>query len=494
MFATNGYSLNRRLAALLIAAATMAWSLGSTADATERVPPESTPVDERELSAIDRVPGVAHPWIWRPAPEGQGHVSFSGIFQTLFVYQNDSDFDRTRPYYDPGGQHVGIMGSFFKPVVTVRPLAGIANAPELEVVWDSEFGLSLWSVHDPDQYDLGHPNSLRFSQRQLYARGRMWGGLLGFQVGYQYFTDPTAMFLGHWIGAARLWTETSWGRLEIMGGQLPDQTFEGLVLDSQEKFTRDAFVYGGLAELTPSDHYKLTLGLHGLHDAQLVGRPLDLLTTTLTASCDRGFMRWGLQGAFQWGRQKHGAQGGDEETLAWALQAYATVLIPGTPVLIDLNQLVLSPDDTHDRNNHNGAFFYSSKSRSRTLMLSEDEIRDRGRNYDQRMGERRQNFYLLRGGLSLTDLTVLVQVTDYFVPSVTFGTAFSLEKANTGGSSFAGFETNLHLRFLYRDRLELHLAGVALLPGRALSTFINLYDRTATEPQFMLESSLFVYF
>ncbi len=448
-------------------------------------------VADEPAATLKGFPGVAHPWEWRPAPAGQGLVSFSAIFQTLFVYKNDADFDDTAPAYDESGQHVGLLGTFLKPVLTLHPLAGLEGAPELEILWDSEFGLNLWSVQDPDQYGTGEPSTVRFSQRQIYAKGSFWDGKLGFQAGYQYFTDPTMLFLGHWIGAARIWSDLGWARFEVMAGQMPDQTFEGISLESTNNFTRDTFVYGALGEFRVGPRV-LTVGLHGLHDAQVVDQTLDLLTATATGRCDQGWFRFGWDLAFQYGLTQNGAQGGDEETLAWALQLHGDVLLG--PVVLSLTQLVLSADDGHDRNGHNGAFFYSAKTRSRTLMLSEDEIRDRGANFDERLAERRQKFFLVRSGLSLTDLTVTWKATPWFVPSLTLGAAFALEPDNAAGSRFVGFETDLNLRFVYRDRLEFHLAGAFLQPGKALSAYANPYDREATNPQFLLESSLFVYF
>ncbi len=412
-------------------------------------------------------------------------VDLHVVFQSLVVWKNDTDFDDTDLTYDAEGQSVGLLGTFLKPRLTLSPLEGVT------VVYEIEVGLNLWSLNDPDQYATGELESFRLAHREMYADVSLWQDWFGFRVGYQYFTDPTALFLGHWIGAASLWSDLGALKLTLTAGQVPDQTFEGVVLESENNFEHDAFVYGLRADV-PLGPVALSAAVLGYHDSQFVAQTLDLLTASLRAELALPAWRAGLDLALQYGVTEDGAQDGDETTLAWAAQAWAGAVLG--PVELTLNQLLLSPDDAHDRNGANGAFFYSAKPRSRTLLLTEDEIRDRSTNLDERLAERRGKFFLLRPGLSLTDLTARWRVTPWFVPAFTAGAAFTLEPDNALGARYVGTELDLTLGFHFADVVSVYLAGVTLLPGKAAAAFTNLHDRAATEPMFMVEGSVFVYF
>lgn len=409
---------------------------------------------------------------------------FEGVLQSLFVYKNDEDFDSTAPYYDAHGQSLGLLGTFLKPRLTFAPV------PYIRVVYETELGLALWSLHDPDQYVVGTDGTFRFAHRELFVEGDLFRGAFGFKVGYQYFTDPTALFLGHWIGAASVSTQLGNVRLTATGGQMPDQTHEGVTLDSNN-FTHDTFVYGLRADVL-SGPLTAAVGVLGLHDAQVVGQTLDLVTLSARVRADFPKFSVGLDLAGQWGITQNGAQGGDEETLAWALQAFGEARLG--PFELELNTLLLSADDGDDRNGSNHAFFYSAKPRSRTIILSEDEIRDRGFNIDEQMAVRRGKLYVVRPGLSLTDICLAHHVLPFFTYRLIVGGAFALESANALGSSFVGVETTLDLELRYEDILSFHIAGAALLPGGAAAAYLNLYDRRATETQFMVQASLFTYF
>lgn len=428
-----------------------------------------------------------------PAPGNPRHGSTAAerwidlqvVFQSLVLWKNDADFDDTPLAYDAEGQSVGLLGTFLKPRLTLSPLA------ELAIVYEIEVGLNLWSLNDPDQYATGELAAFRLAHRELYADVALWDARFGFRVGYQYLTDPTALFLGHWIGAAAVWGDLGPLKLTLLAGQLPEQTFEGVVLESENNFRHDAFVYGLRADV-PLGPWSVAAAVLGCHDGQFVAQTLDLLTASARVQVAAPAWNAGLDLAFQYGVTEDGAEGGDETTLAWAVQAWAGAAFG--PVELTLNQLLLSPDDGHDRNDTNGAFFYAAKPRSRTLLLSEDELRDRATNFDERLAERRGKLFLVRPGLSLTDLTARWRATDWFVPALTVGAAFTLEPDNALGSRYVGTELDLTLGFHYRDVLSVYLAGVALLPGQALAAFANLHDRTSTEPQFMVEGSVFLYY
>lgn len=410
------------------------------------------------------------------------YLQFNGVIQSVFVYRNDYDFDPTPRYYDVHGQSVGVLGTYFKPQLSLFP------TDELRIFWEMELGLNLWSRHNPDQYQTGNFDTFKFAHRELYVEGAYFDNYLGFKVGYQFFEDPTRLFLGHWIGAASVSSDARFAKFTLSMGQIPGQTHEGVTLDSNN-FRHDTFVYGLRIDV-PLEQWSIAFSTIGLYDGEIVGQPLHLATPSVRVAADYEWVDFGLDLAMQAGKTRNGAAFGDERTLAWALQAFAEFRIQRAA--IEFNQLVLSADDSRDRNGRNNAFFYSGKSKSRTMILSEDEIRDQGYNLDEFLAQKRNAFHLVRPGLSLTDVTFSYNVADIFVPAVVVGAGFVLEPENAMGSSLVGVETDLVLEFRHKDILAFHLVGGLLFPGGAAAAYVNLYDRTATQMQYTVTTSLTV--
>ncbi|MBM4371927.1 MAG: hypothetical protein FJ098_09750 [Deltaproteobacteria bacterium] len=427
---------------------------------------------------------------------GTSWLRFSGRMQNLVLWRNDGDFDRTPPYYEAPGQEIGLLGTFLAPRLELTPVE------PLRVVWESELGLNLWSLHDPDEYAAGSDRAFRLAMRQLYTEGRFFQGALGFRAGYEQLFDPSGLFLGHWLGAATLSTEHRWGRLALTGAQLPDQTFEGVGYDASS-FRADTFVVGLRGDF-PLGRLALTGSAWGLHDRQVVGQPLDLLAATVTLGGRWSRLSFAVDLDLQYGVTRGRAAGRDETTLAWAFQGSLDLKQPVAGpgrlfLLLGLNAMLLSPDDDHDGNARNGAFYYSGKSRSRTLLLTEDELRDRGGNLDERLGERRPGdggkHTLVRPGLAVTDLSVGLDALGFLRPLVTLGAAWVLNPDNALGASFVGLETDLHLELYYSQYLSFDLVGTFLQPGRAAAALVNTTgDREATDPVGQIEGVLTVWF
>ena len=68
---------------------------------------------------------------------GNDYARFTGRMQTLFLWRNDSDFDRTPPFYNANDQDVGVVGTF-APMLEVtcktaeddsRPNLGSTSGP-----------------------------------------------------------------------------------------------------------------------------------------------------------------------------------------------------------------------------------------------------------------------------------------------------------------------------------------------------------------------------
>lgn len=457
--------------------------------AQEAAPADGDAQIDETVQVGDTVASTAPDTLEKPLTDAQKalkvvskYLKFNGVLQTVMVWRNDYDFDSTPRYYDADGQSVGILGTFFKPQISLFPVEN------LKIFWEMELGLNMWSRHNPDQYQSGNFDTFRLAHRELYVEGKFLDGWLGFKVGYQFFEDPGRMFLGHWIGAASVSTDARFAKFTVTGGQLPGQTYEGIGLNANN-FRHDTFIYGARVDV-PVKEWNIAVSLLGMRDSETVGQTLDLMNASLRVSADYGWVNFGLDAAFQYGTTDNGASDGDETTLAWAMQAFADFKFRGAQ--IQFNQLVLSADDLVDRNSHNGAFFYSGKSRSRTLILSEDEIRDQGYNLDEFMSQKRNNFYLSRAGLSLTDLTVSYNLKDIFVPAVIVGAGFTLEPGNALGGRMIGVETDLDLEVRYKDILSFHLVGGILFPGKAAAVYVNGGDLSATNNQYMVQASLSV--
>jgi len=425
---------------------------------------------------------------------GNDYVKFRGRMQSLFLWRNDRDFDRTPPFYNAQDQDVGVLGTFFAPYLEITPVK------ELRIVAELELGLNLWSMQDPDVYDAGDEHWFRLAIRQLYTEGRFLDGRLGFRAGYEQLFDPSGLYLGHWLGAASLTSAWKWGRVALTVGQVPDQTFEGVAFDANN-FNTDTIVYGLRFDL-PFDRLGLSLSAWGMHDTQVIRQTMDLMTLTARFSGEWDTLKFGIDAGLQYGVTQGRASGGDETTVAWSAQGsldWRQPLRKDLAFRLQFNQLALSGDDDHDGNAFNGAWFYSGKSRSRTMILTEDELRDRGGNLDERLAERRHGdrgkFWLARPGLSVTDLSLGLDVADFFKPLLTLGTAFTLNPDNALGGRFVGFETDLHLEFVYRKYLSFDLVGSYLLPGKAAAAFVNRTgNRTSTDGIWQVEASLTAWF
>ena len=423
-----------------------------------------------------------------------GRLLFEGRMQNLFLWRNDRDFDRTAPYYNEQGQDSGVLGTFIAPRLEIRPTR------ELRIVWETEVGLNLWSANDADQYDTASDSSFRMAIRQLYTEGRFFDGTLGFRAGYEQLFDPSGLFLGHWLGAANLSGHFRWGSVTLTAAQVPDQTYEGVNYDTNN-FNSDTFVYGARLEL-PVDLVTWTFSAWGMHDTQVVRQPLDLGVFTAQLMGDFEDMKFIIDANLQVGNTQGRAANGDELTIAWSAQGtldWRVRLDYKLAFLLRLNTLFLSGDDDHDGNDFNGAWFYSGKSRSRTLLLTEDELRDRGGNLDERLAERRQGdegkFYVIRPGLSVSDITLGLDAFGFFRPQVTVGTAFVLNPENALGNRFVGVETDLHVEFYFKEFLSFDVVGSALFPGKAASALVNASaNRLATDPIGQVEAVLTLWF
>ena len=405
--------------------------------------------------------------------------------QSLFHFRNDADFDRRERDYDVDGQTVGAFASIFTPALTLHIM------DHLRIHYEVELGLNFWSKHNADQQSALASDIFVMKHRQIYGEGEFWDGRLGFKVGYAHFADPTGLFFNHWVGvAAANWTNSSrrW-KITFFAGQIPDQTYEGINI-GDNNFTHDIWIYGARTRLEISDSIALNTSISRLYDGHVVDRERWVVAPCASLEVDTDRLDLTLDVVVQAGVFEGHAQGSEAQTsLAWAAQGNARLSLGVWDIAF--NVMALSPDDAHQGNEFNHAFLYSGKSRSATLMLTEDELRDWYDNLDERMSGHSGGMFLNRAGLLVADIKATWNLHEIYRPSVVVGAATVLKPANALDNTFVGVEADVVLEFHVSDYLVGHLVGGMLIPGDAGGALINRQGgNDATDPIVMTEASL----
>jgi hypothetical protein len=151
-------------------------------------------------------------------------------------------------------------------------------------------------------------------------------------------------------------------------------------------------------------------------------------------------------------------------------------------VYLSAGALLLSPDDDEEGDNGNSAFFYSGKNRSPSLILSEDELRDRYDNLDERVSQTLGSFFVNRAGLLLLDASVGYSLTPRISPVLVLAGGFSLNPENSGGGRLLGLESDLVVDFAVLDQASFLAVAQVFLPGEASSVFVNEAHPFSTDP------------
>jgi hypothetical protein len=384
------------------------------------------------------------------------------------------------------GPTVGAFATVLRPSLTWHV------SKNLRIFYQAEIGLNFWSKQNPDEQNPLAPDIFVMKHRELWAEGTFLDDRVGFKAGYGFFRDSTALFLGHWIGTAQAWwAPTPRSRLGLFVGQIPDPTHEGLNV-SDNNFQRDIFVFGAFGSLAFSDRWRLSFGVHNLVDSHLVDQMRWIAAPNLHLEYSSPSTVAWLDFVLQAGQQEGTRLGGGSETiLAWAAQGHLEWKISRRLELAG-NLLFLSPDDATAGNGRDHGFRYSGKSRSATLMLTEDEIRDWYDNLDERMSRGDSGFFKNRAGLMVADLKLTWGVTDRFRPALVVGAATVLKPENAGGHTFVGLEADLILEYRLSQHLIALFAAGLLVPGKAGAVLLNRIDPTQTQPISMVEASLLV--
>jgi hypothetical protein len=411
-----------------------------------------------------------------PVDEAATAFVFEGSFVTLGHVRSDSDFDPTPRFYDLDGQTEGQIATFFRPTIGV-------DAGAFQLRYEAELGWNVWSRNStaaPNQFFPGGDDGLTLRHRQLWA-SYSWSDEVALTVGYQHLADPSRLFLDHHAGGARF--DFAWlgMRSAIWVGQLPDSTLEGVPLNG-DNFLTDSFVLG-VDNTWSCSGLTIDANLYGLVDMRVVDQPLNLVTAVAgvrwrgeTLALDAHLL--GQLGVWE----GSGVGGVDQTVAAWAAQA--TMRHQVGDLDWSVGALVLSGDDDHRGNGTINAFIGSGKNASPSTWLTEDEVRDRYDNLDERIATSWGAFFIHHAGLALFDVSAGYALTDWYTPRLVVATGLALSADHALGETFVGAELGLHNRFRLGDHARLVFNLQLLVPGGATAAFVNDVDRRATEAAF----------
>lgn len=402
-------------------------------------------------------------------------VSVTGDFLTLGHYRTDSDFDPSDRYYDKDGQTEGQVATFFSPGLTIRAGNSVTVYYRLEMGWNA------WSRNDP-----GQPNQfLPSNQAGLGIRHKeIWGewrnDVLSVRAGMQHFADPSRLFLDHWAGLLSAELNVFGSKMGLFVGQLPDTTYEGVSI-RDDNFLTDSVIGGFTYERKlRSTGLTLDVALYGLHDRRSIERPLNLCVAMTGLRYEGRNLKAWLQLVGQTGAwDNSGLAGVDQSIKAWAAQLGVMQRVGAFHW--STNVYALSADDEGHGNEHLGTFFGSGKNYSRSVLLTEDEDRDRYDNLDERVASQWGAFVTNRAGLVVSDVAFGYNVGTWYQPVLVAAGGFNLNPDNAFGHRYLGTEISLLQDFTLNEYASFFLNANVFLPGKAASVFVNDVDRDATE-------------
>jgi len=392
---------------------------------------------------------------------------FSGYFQNFLIFKTDRDFERTPAFYEPWGQTAGVLGTYAEPKFSF--ISGENKLFALEFL----LGFNIWSRN----FNIGRPDAQAGRQIFIFAR-QLYSDLIlsGFNVkaGYQYFSDPIAIFVRHWIGGVRFEKEN----LQLFLGQIPDQTYEGVELFANN-FINDTYIFsiayaeGGFSrrDAIPFASKGFFGGIYNLFDNSVVRKPsfVSTLVVGYLFDSDNFYFVGGLAG-----------QGGVLSKSSFGLKnelhlagAFQLSLAKKGKNKIGADIMLLSPDNPSYRDGVNFGFLYSGKSMSRTLLLTEDEIIFKSDNLDLNMAEVFSQFRLMRAGFFVPDVWFELPLGENFKITPVLGVGLTLSGENSLKSNFIGLEGDLIFSYVLGQDMRFDFGNIFFVPGRASASFTS---------------------
>ncbi|MCX7943952.1 MAG: hypothetical protein N2746_05525 [Deltaproteobacteria bacterium] len=421
-------------------------------------------------------------------------VSLSAELLNMLALRNDTDFDRTEPFYNKYGQEMGFLGTFLKPMLTLH-----AN-DYIKLYWEAEIGLDLWSRSNPEisLNDRNSSNALGIKQREIYGEVNSNGLVL--KAGFQRVVDISTLFINHWIGALRLgYQEEEYG-IYLLGGQFPDQTYKGWDLTSSS-FMTDVFVIGLDGYYNLLEELKLKTGIYFVDDLHLIDRrrqitaleggigyKIDDLEISLSSAYLRGY------------RQKGGVDLKNTGISAYSFIANLAYIYENT-LKVEGVFSYMSADDKYEGND-SGAFLFGSRRIGPSVILSENDTRPIGDNIDKKIGAPDGVFYEMKAGLIGLDIGVYYINNNWLRIGPISCILMTANEDNSLGSSFVAWENNIIAEALFFDsKLSTQILMGVLIPGKAGAAAINSINKTdykdtkgnevsVTEPIYYLQTGI----
>lgn len=408
-----------------------------------------------------------------PLSAQAGDFEAHGQFSTHAFFRSDADFSRAQPVYDGHGQAIGQAATRFMPDFSWRPVKN------LELFYQVDMGWNAWSRNNPDQGVAGSNDYFLVKHRELWAAWKFENSTT-LKTGYQYVQDPSGVYMAHWVGAVNVTRRGPSSTASFTLGQLPDDSFEGIG-EGRGYPSADRYFLNAMLSREGWRGLTFDLFLGGLVDSSRVGHSLQLATLVAGVSRDFGKGRAFAHILGQIGRWDGAALSGDTKVLT-GLAGQARYSWRRGPLFASGGALLIAPDDDDEGNPFQSSFFYSGKNRSPTLILTEDEFRDRYDNLDERISQRLGSFYLTRAGLVLADATFGMDLNSRLSGIIIAGGAWTLNAENSGGGNLVGIEANLMLDFALAEGVSLLGILQGLVPGQAAAVFVNATDPYATTP------------
>ena len=437
-------------------------------------------------------------------------------FRTFFLYQNDSDFDRTKPLYNKYGQSVGYLSTMFRPLFLWSPLPAITLGYELEL------GDNIWSENDARQGDATGAGRPIFRHRQFWGQLKFPSTDLSLAVGYQYVHDPTHLVLDGYYGAAHVDYAWAGGTASVGAMQIPDRVYEGTDPNqagfdadlqgfdpNRNNFQNDDFFFyvttthalrGAVPEASPGmplmdakrhiltsprrdGALTLSPGVFVRWDATVIHRPRWYAAPAVNlAWSPNPLFALDLDLAGQFGTFRHGGIDNHDLTIA-AGAAQLSATVDADVVALRIGFLAFSGDKDRKDSVENG-YDYSGFSKGPTVILTENWLQDQYNNLDEKVAAQ-------KAGLFLVDAQVTVRPLSSLSVYAIVGNARVWENHDLNGDAVVGTEIDGGVTWeVYKNHAKLNLLAASLLPGKAAAALVNEIDTRATVPLWNVQGSM----
>lgn len=396
--------------------------------------------------------------------------STSGYFQNFVIFKTDKDFDPSISIYEPWGQTAGAIGTYAEPRVKLT-IGSVSAAIE------PLLGFNLWSRNSPfSRPDEKEGKPVIFFLRQLYSETDFQSFTV--RAGYQYFSDPIGIFIRHWIGGANF----KFGKTRVFIGQIPEQTFEGIEIFSNN-FINDIYIFAiDLIQnrveedinVLPLLNSGFFIGLYNVFDNSVIRKSIFLSSLISGYGYDTENFNITFGIALQGGTGFKTAENlQNSNNLAGAAEI---IFVKKGNTQFGGEIMILSPDNAKYRDKLNTAFFYSGKSLSRTILLTEDEIIFKSDNIDLNIGEKISVFQNVRPGFLLADVWTEIGISENWKLTPILGGALSLSNnssvENSALGNLFGVEFSPILSYL-KENIVFNFANTIFIPGYASTIFLN---------------------